>query len=41
MDVFATSLESRFQEELTDEFAFLLWQLGVPEFQPSASSTPY
>jgi prolyl oligopeptidase len=33
------STKAQFQELLTDEYAFLFWQLGVPEFQPAASSS--
>jgi prolyl oligopeptidase len=29
------STEKQIQEELADEWSFLLWQFGVPEFQPS------
>jgi hypothetical protein len=25
---------TQFQEELVDDLCFLLWQFGIPEFQP-------
>jgi Prolyl oligopeptidase family len=33
------STKAQFQELLTDEYAFLFWQLGVPEFQPAVPSS--
>jgi prolyl oligopeptidase len=33
------STKAQFQELLTDEYAFLFWQLGLPAFQPAASSS--
>ena len=35
-----SSTEGQRELEIADEFSFLLWQMGIPEFQPPKTTSP-